>query len=90
MNEPESEIVEKQYLFDNPRNVSLVIGSLYIVCTLLFLLDFILHRHATNEWDGFTGFYALFGFIAYVTIVLVAIQWRKLVERKEDYYDVDD
>ena len=90
MNEPESEIGQKQYLFDNPRNVSLVIRSLYSVCILLFLLDYILHRHATNEWDGFTGFYALFGFIAYVTIVLVAIQWRKLVKRKEDYYDVDD
>jgi hypothetical protein len=89
MNEPESEIVEKQHLFDNPRNVSLVIGSLYIVCILLFLLDFILHRHVTNKWDGFTSFYALFGFIAYVTIVLVATQWRKLVKRKADYYDVD-
>ena len=90
MNEPESESGQKQHLFDNPRNVSLVIGSLYIVCILVFLLDFILHRHATNEWDGLTGFYALFGFIAYVTIVLVAIQWRKHVKRKKDYYDVDD
>ena len=90
MSESESEIAEKQHLFDNPRNVSLVIGSLYSVCILLFLLDFILHRHATNEWDGFTGFYALFGFIAYATIVLVAFLWRKLVKRKEDYYDVDD
>ena len=90
MNEPESEIVEKQHLFDNPRNVSLVVRGLYSVCILLFLLDFILHRHATNEWDGFTGFYALFGFVAYATIVLVAFQWRKLVKRKEDYYDVDD
>ena len=91
MNEPESEseTVKKQHLFDNPRNVSLVIGSLYSVCILLFLLDFILHRHVTNKWDGFTSFYALFGFIAYVTIVLVATQWRKLVKRKADYYDVD-
>jgi len=86
----ETEPRNRQHLFDNPRNVSLVIRSLYIVCILLFLLDFILHRHATNAWDSFSGFYTLFGFIAYVTIVLVAIQWRKLVKRKEDYYDVDD
>ena len=85
MNQP-----EKKHLFDKPRNVSLVIRSLYIVCILLFLLDFVLHRHVTNEWDGFKEFYALFGFIACVTLVLIAKQMRKILMRKEDYYDVDD
>jgi hypothetical protein len=86
MNQPD----QKQHLFDNPRNVSLVIRSLYIVCILLFLLDFILDRHVTNEWDGSRGFYALFGLIAYIIIVLAALKLRKLVKRKKDYYDVDD
>ena len=86
MNEPE----QKQHLFDNPRNVSLVIRCSYIICILLLLLDFILHRHVTREWEGFTGFYALFGFTACVTIVLTAKQLRKILKRKKDYYDVDD
>lgn len=86
MNQPD----QKQHLFDNPRNVSLVIRSLYIVCILLFLLDFILDRHVTNEWDGSRGFYALFGLIAYIIIVLAALKLRKLVKRKKDYYDVND
>ena len=86
VNEP----AKKQHLFDNPRNVSLVTRGLFIICILLLLLDFVLHRHVIHEWDSFTGFYALFGFIAYVTIVFVASLWRKLVQRKEDYYDVDD
>ena len=86
MNQPD----QKQHLFDNPRNVSLVIRSLYIVCILLFLVDFILDRHVTNEWDGSRGFYALFGLIAYIIIVLAALKLRKLVKRKKDYYDVDD
>jgi hypothetical protein len=86
MNEPE----QKQHQFDNPRNVSLVIRCLYIICILLFLLDFILHRHVTREWESFTGFYALFGFTACVTIVLTAKQLRKILKRKKDYYDVDD
>ena len=81
---------EKQYLLDNPRNVSLVVRGFYIVCILLILLELILHRHATREWESFTGFYALFGFIACVTIVLAAKQLRKIMKRKEDYYDVDD
>jgi hypothetical protein len=88
MNEPEPR--PRQHLFDNPRNVSLVVRSLYIICTLLFLLDFILHRHVTHEWEGFTGFYALFGFFAYVTIVLTAKLLHKILKRKEGYYDVDE
>ena len=90
MNEPDHKPNNRQHLFDNPRNVSLVIGSLYSVCILLFLLDFILHRHATNEWDSFTGFYALFGFTACVILVLIAKQMRRVLKRKEDYYDVAD
>jgi hypothetical protein len=86
MNEPE----QKKYLFDNPRNVSILIRCLYIICALLVVLDFILHRHTTHEWEHITGFYAIFGFTAYLVIVLGANQLRKLVGRKEDYYDVDD
>ena len=54
------------------------------------LLDFILHRHAMHEWEHLTGFYALFGFTAYLAIVFGANLLRKLVGRKEDYYDVDE
>lgn len=81
---------EKQHLFDKPRNVSLLLRFFYAICALLFILDFFLHRHEVHEWDGITGFFAIFGFMAYVTIVLVAEQLRKMVKRKEDYYDVDD
>ena len=81
---------ENQHLFDNPRNVSLVSGGLHIVCLLLILLEFILHRHAAREWESFTGFYALFGFTACVAIVLAAKQLRKILKRRKDYYDVDD
>lgn len=86
MNEPK----QKQYLFDNPRNVSILKLSLYIICALLILMDFILHRHVLHEWEHITGFYAIFGFVAYLVIVQGANQLRKLVKRKEDYYDVDD
>jgi hypothetical protein len=81
---------KKKYLFDNPFYRTLLIRGLYIICILLIVLDFILHRHITHRWEELTGFYAIFGFVAYVTIVLAAGQLRKIVRRKEDYYDVDD
>jgi hypothetical protein len=86
LNEPE----QKQHLFDKPRNVSRLLRGFYLICMLLFILDFILHRHAALAWEDYTGFYAIFGFVACVTLVLIAKQMRKIVMRKEDYYDVDD
>jgi drug/metabolite transporter (DMT)-like permease len=81
---------QKKHLFDNPRNVSLVIRGLYLVCIMLILLDFIVHRHISIEWESLPGFYGLFGFIACVAIVLIAILLRKALRRSEDYYDVDE
>ena len=81
---------QKQHLFDKPRNVSRLLTVLYIICALLFILDFILHRHVTHSWDELTGFYAIFGFVACVALVLIAKQLRKILKRKEDYYHVDD
>jgi hypothetical protein len=43
-----------------------------------------------HEWEQLTGFYAIFGFVACVMLVLGAKQLRNIVMRKEDYYDVDD
>jgi hypothetical protein len=81
---------KKKHLFDNPRNVSLLLRSFYFICAFLFILDFILHRHVTLSWENIPGFYALFGFVACVALVLIAKQMRKILMRKEDYYDVDD
>lgn len=81
---------QKQHLFDNPRNVSRLLAGFYVVCVILFVLDFILHRHISLTWEKLPGFYALFGFVACVALVLIAKEMRKIVMRKEDYYDVDE
>jgi len=81
---------EKSYLFDNPRNVSYLIRGLYIICALLFIADFIVHRHTVHPWEGFLGFYAIYGLVACVILVLISTEIRKVVMRKEDYYDVDE
>ncbi|MBC8158509.1 MAG: hypothetical protein H8E94_04170 [Alphaproteobacteria bacterium] len=78
---------EKRYLFDNPRNVRLLINALYVVCAVLFGLDFIVHRHIEVSWEGWYGFYAIYGFVGCVALVLLAKEMRKIVMRREDYYD---
>ncbi len=81
---------QKQYLFDNPRNVTRLLRGFYLVCAILLLLDFVLHRHISHNWENFPGFYTIFGFVACVALVLIAKEMRKVVMRKEDYYDVDE
>ena len=88
---------EKKHYFDEPRNVRFVLRVLFAACAVLFLLDFaslFLHwmgagelRHAETWWEGLPGFYAIYGFVACVLLVLAAKQMRKLLMRDEDYYD---
>jgi hypothetical protein len=78
---------EKRYLFDNPRNVKVLIYSLYVVCAVLVGLDFVIHRHSEYAVEAWYGFYGFYGFVACVFLVLAAKEMRKIVKREETYYD---
>ena len=82
-----SDTTEKKYLFDNPRNVDRLLRGFYAICILLVVIDFFVHRHIYMEWENLPAFYALYGFVACVLLVLLAKLLRKVVMRKEDYYD---
>jgi hypothetical protein len=78
---------DRRHIFDNPRNVKLAIYALYAVCAISLLADFFVHRHVDHPWEWLFGFYSFYGFGACVILVLVAKEMRKIVMRKEDYYD---
>ena len=78
---------EKQHIFDKPENVRRLLWLLYLSCALLLVADLFVHRHVDHAWESLWGFYALFGFVACVLLVLLAKQLRKLLMRPEDYYD---
>ena len=85
----------KKHLFDDPRNVRRLIGILFVLSALLLAVDYFYHRHLSFEKSevdlpqaGWFGFYALYGFVACVLLVLVAkYVLRKIVMRSEDYYE---
>lgn len=82
--------MEKQkHIFDTPENVQMVLYILYICCGLLFALDFILHRHILHPWEGLLGFYAIYGFVGCVLLVLIAKWMRTFLMREENYYEKD-
>lgn len=77
----------KKHLFDEPRNVRRVIRGLLVVCAILFGLDLVIHRHVDHPWEAMIGFYAVYGFVGCVVLVLLAKVLRRIVMRSEDFYD---
>ena len=68
-------------------NVRRVLYSLYVFCAVLLVIDFLYHRHSLHPWESWTGFYAVYGFVGCVLLVLIAKLLRGLVKRPENYYD---
>ena len=80
MNKPEKH--------DIPTTISAtVFGWLAAVCTALVVIEWFVHRHATYPWEGWPGFYAIFGFVAFAGIVLLGKQLRRVIRRDDDYYN---
>ncbi|MCF6199451.1 MAG: hypothetical protein L3J67_08655 [Hyphomicrobiaceae bacterium] len=67
--------------------MKLLLAVFYTICVLLVVADFLIHRHITMEWEKIPAFYALYGFVACVLLVVVAKLMRKIVMREENYYD---
>ena len=86
----ENNTPEKRHLFDDPRNVRRLLAVFFTICAGLLLTDFIFDRHAIHPWEVWPGFYAVFGFVVSVGLVLGAKELRKILMRKENYYDDDE
>jgi len=79
----------KKFWLDSPNNVRKVIRLLLAVCALLFLADALYEKHSHFEAEDIFGFYAIFGFVMCVALVLAAKAMRIFLMRDEDYYDRD-
>ncbi|MEQ8321450.1 MAG: hypothetical protein RH946_14370 [Rhodospirillales bacterium] len=80
----------KKYWLDDPRNVRKIIIALIVVCAGLLIVDVLYEKHphfAAEEWFGF---YAIFGFVMCVGLVLVAKLMRVFLMRDEEYYDKNE
>ncbi len=76
-----------------PQKIRIILGSLFLLCGCTFLLDFLFlsdafDKHAVYQWENWPGFYAIFGFVACLLLVLISKYiLRPLVKRDEDYYE---
>ena len=77
----------KRGVFDKPRNVKALIYGLFALCGALFVLDAFALRHGEHPLETWFGFYAIYGFVVCVFLVLAAKEMRKFLMREDDYYD---
>lgn len=78
---------EEPGFFYRPEVIKNILRGFYAVCIVLFVLDFVFHRHAYFSVESWWGFYGVFGFVACVALVLIAKIMRRFLWREATYYD---
>lgn len=76
--------------FDRKKNINLLIWGLAASCAVLTVAEFLYVKHPYFGVDGWPLFYGIFGFVAFICIVFAGLGLRKLIMRREDYYDPPD
>lgn len=75
------------YLFDRWRNVKILLGCFFGALLVLLLIEPLVPKHPYFPWEEWPEFYAVFGFVACVALVLAAKYiLRPLVKKDENYY----
>ena len=78
---------EEPHWYDNKRNIKRILYTIYVICAALFLAEFFYHKHAFFSFDSWFSFYAIYGFIMSVGLVIGAKVIRIFLMRREHYYD---
>jgi len=75
------------HLFDTRKNWQRLLFGFYVALAVLLILDFFIPRHGYFPWESYPDFFAAYGFLACMLLILVARLTRRFVKREEDYYD---
>lgn len=74
-------------IFDTRRNVDRLLLFFAVALVGLLVADFFVEKHGHFAWENAPVFYAAYGFICYLALIVLAKGLRLLLKRGEDYYD---
>ena len=74
-------------IFDKPENIRRLRMGFFIALVLVLVAEAFVDKHGEFPVEHFYGFYAVYGFIAYVSLIFIAKFLRTILMRREDYYD---
>ncbi|HET7276220.1 MAG TPA: hypothetical protein VFI91_13710 [Longimicrobiaceae bacterium] len=79
--------MNEQHWLVRPGTVRILWIVFAVVLILTVIPDFFIEKHASFPIENIFGFYAWFGFLTCVGMVLFAKGMSLLVKRKDTYYD---
>jgi len=71
---------------DKPENVSKLLRVFYVLCGVVLLAEFAIHKHGEHELESWPFFHGIYGFVGIVILVFISVGLRKVVLRPESYY----
>ena len=77
----------KKGWFGNQKNVGKLSIGICGICLLLLGIDFFYEKHSQVFVEELFGFYCFYGFVICFVIVFGGNILRKIVLRKENFYD---
>lgn len=78
----------KKHIWDKKKNIKRLVQVFFTLCVLLFAADLVVDKKTHMPWEEWPGFYAMYGLVACVILVLVSKYiLRPLAMRDENYYD---
>ncbi len=77
----------KTHWLDQPENIRLVKRIGYLLLAFSVIAQVVVHMHSHFMIDSWFGFYAVYGFLTCVAMVLFAKLLGVWLKRPDDYYD---
>lgn len=82
--------MKDSHWLDDPRNVRLLWRGFLLTLALTVVIGALVDLHPHFEIETWFGFYAAFGFISCVLMIVVAKLLALLLKRPDSYYDRDN
>jgi hypothetical protein len=79
--------IDKKYWLDDPKNVTKLYRTVWVIGIILVACDLVVHKHEELGFAMWFAFFAVYGFVACVTLVVTAKALRRVLMRPEDYYE---
>jgi hypothetical protein len=70
-----------------PATIRTLWIAFIVVLALTVLADFVWHPHGEFVVDGTVGFYAWYGFVSCVVLIVISLGLGRVLKRPDDYYD---
>lgn len=71
---------------DSSENIKKVRKYFFIALGILLVIDPFIHKHIEFPWERAPFFYAIYGYVACVSLIFIAKVLRFIVKRDKDYY----